>query len=90
MSRLLRILAPLLLLGLAACGDGPDIILEAGPSLLSVGPDSATVAWTTSAPADSFIEWFTDEPAGSIRVICRWKASRYSYWWCSCWASSWS
>lgn len=67
MSRPLRTLFPSLLLGLCACG-GSRVAIDAGPCVVSVGPDSATVTWTTSEPAESIIEWFTDEPLGSARV----------------------
>ncbi|NQT85789.1 metallophosphoesterase family protein, partial [bacterium] len=60
----LRSLLPLLLLGLWACGENPPL----HPSLAAVGPDRATIAWTTPAPADSIVEWSTGEPQGRIRI----------------------
>jgi hypothetical protein len=68
MSRLLRTLVPSLLLGFWGCGGGSRVAIDSGPCVVSVGPDSATITWTTSEPADSVIEWFTDEPLGAIRV----------------------
>jgi hypothetical protein len=76
---------------LCACGGGQDVEIAAGPWLLHVGGDEATLVWTTSVPADGSVECWTPDAnlrarhaprvtVHELRVVGLRPATRYHYW----------
>jgi len=61
-------LALLCVLLLCSCGGDSAIEITAGPYILDMGPTAATIAWHTSAPADTAVECWTGEALPGIRL----------------------
>ena len=53
---------------LCSCGGDSAVEITAGPYILDVGPTAVTIAWHTSAPADTAVECWTGEAVPGIRL----------------------